>query len=410
MVMTPHDYQYEEADNALKVLRDNNLVYIAMEERTGKTITALLVMEQYEGVKDVLIVTKKAPIDGWQETLDGCPWLTKNYTIINYHSAKKMGVAWDAVILDEAHSYISAYPKRSTIWNAAKLICVDKPIVYVSATPYAQGVQLLFNQLALSSWSPWKRYKSFYRWYDDYAVRDKNGNTETIRIAGRDLQTYKRVNHLKAMKEVEHLFVTRTRKSLGFAQEPKDVLHYLELTDLTRGAYNTLLRTKRLVFDIADKTHTVVADSKIKLRTSLHMLEGGILKVGEERINLIKAREKVDYILSNWGDTDSVAIMYLYVAEGDKLRSIFKNALILQCTRYAEGIDLSHIDHLIIYSQDHSTSRHTQRRARQANINRTKAIDVHYLLVKKAISDQVYATVSINKVNFVDSTFKRDQI
>jgi len=40
-------------------------------------------------------------------------------------------------------------------------------------------------------------------------------------------------------------------------------------------------------------------------------------------------------------------------------------------------------------------------------MHRKEDIVVHYLLVKKAISEQVYNTVSINKKNFVDSMFER---
>ena len=72
-----------------------------------------------------------------------------------------------------------------------------------------------------------------------------------------------------------------------------------------------------------------------------------------------------------------------------------------------ECIDLSKIKYLIIYSQDFSTARHTQRRARQANREREDEIKVHFLLVKNALSDQVYESVSINKINFVDSVYKK---
>ena len=88
------------------------------------------------------------------------------------------------------------------------------------------------------------------------------------------------------------------------------------------------------------------------------------------------------------------------------MQSVFKKALILQATSYAEGVDLSHKRHLVIYSQDFSTARHSQRRARQANKNRAEDIIVHYLLVKKGISEQVYQTVSLNKKNYVDSLFE----
>lgn len=410
MVMTPYDYQTELAKHAFAILKDYGIVYLAMEERTGKSITGLLVLEESKLVTNVLVITKKKALDGWQETLAGCPWLIKKYQVVNYHSAHKVDPTfYDAIILDEAHTYISSYPKRGKIWKDLCLICHNRPIVYMSATPYAQGIQLLFNQFALSVYSPWTSYRDFYAWYKVYAKRDKNGQTDALWLGGRRIETYKKVDYDKALKDVEHLFITKTRKSLGFEQEPEDVIHYLTLAESTKAAYNILLKHRVLEFEVDGKDYTLVADSKIKLRYALHMLEGGVLKVDDNYICL-NMREKIDYILDKWGDTDKVTIMYQYIAEGDKLKSVFKNASILQGTSYAEGVDLSHIEHLIIYSQDFSTAKHTQRRARQANKKRTQAIKVHFLLVKKAVSSQVYNSVSKNKVNFVDSLFEQEEI
>ncbi len=384
-----------------------------MPDTPGKSIIGLLVTEEIKSVENVLIVTKKKGLEGWQETLKGCPWLTKKHKLVNYHAVEKIepGLydAFDAVILDEAHAYISGFPKKGAMWKDLCPICGNKPIIYMSATPYAQGMQLLFNQFALSAYSPWKSYKNFYTWHKVYAARDKNGRTEKFRVNGRDIETYKNIQNGKALADVKHLFITKTRQSLGFEQEPEDVIHYITLAKNTRNAYNRLLKQNVLEFVVGDKGYSLIADTGIKLRMSLHMLEGGVLKIDDEYICLT-TREKIDYILDKWGDTDKVAIMYQYIAEGIKLRAIFKNAEILQGTSYAEGVDLSHIDHLIVYSQDFSTAKHTQRRARQANRKRTKAIRVHFLLVKKAISSQVYKTVSKNKMNFVDSLFEKERL
>jgi hypothetical protein len=136
------------------------------------------------------------------------------------------------------------------------------------------------------------------------------------------------------------------------------------------------------------------------------MIEGGVLKIGEQYLSLGNT-EKIDYILNKWGDTEDLVIMYQYIQEGVKLNKYFKKAKILQGTANAEGVDLHKHKHLVIYSQDFSTAKHTQRRARQANLNREDEIRVHFLLVKKAISEQVYKVCSVNKKNFVDSVFER---
>lgn len=408
--MIPYDYQVELSKSATSILDKYKILYLSMEERTGKSIIGLLALESNDLVSSVLIVTTKKAMEGWQETLSKCIWLTKNYGLINYHSIHKVDTQlYNALIFDEAHSYISGYPKKGVLWKRVKVHCNNKPIVYMSATPYAQGIQLLYHQLALSTYSPWKQHINFYSWYNKYATRDIMGNTEKIWVNGRFIQTYKKVNTAEAFDTVKHLFITKTRKSLGFDKEPIDVLHYIKLSKSTKNAYNILLKQKVLDFYVDDKSYTLIADSNMKLRTALHMLEGGVLKVDDDYI-VLNIREKVDFILSKWGDNNKVAIMYQYIAEGNKLRAIFKNASVLQGTSNAEGIDLSYIENLIIYSQDFSTAKHTQRRARQANKNRSTDIFVHYLLVKKAVSAQVYKTVSTNKVNFIDSLFEHDEL
>jgi len=139
------------------------------------------------------------------------------------------------------------------------------------------------------------------------------------------------------------------------------------------------------------------------------MIEGGVTKIEDQYLQL-KNREKIDYILKTWGDTANTVIMYNYIAEGNKLREVFKNCPILHATSYAEGVDLSMYDNLVVYSMNFSTSKHSQRRARQANQLRKDPINVHFLLVKKAVSEQVYKTVAINKRNFVDSVFTREKL
>jgi hypothetical protein len=205
---------------------------------------------------------------------------------------------------------------------------------------------------------------------------------------------------------VSHLFVSYTREELEFDYEPNDVLHYVTLDDSTRDMYNSAMKDEMLT--ICGEL-TIPLDSVMKLRTSLHMLEGGVAKMGDDYIQLVNS-EKIDAILKDFGDSPQLVIMYQYIAEGLKLKSRFKKALILQATSYAEGIDLSMYKHLVVYSMDFSSARHSQRRARQANKNRDSAIDVHFYLVKGGISEQVYTTVAKNKQNYIDKYFKREMI
>lgn len=425
--MTPYPHQIKLAEQGYAILRKEMLVYLAMEERTGKTLTALLIAER-AAVTNILIITKKKALKGWGDTLDAWEH-TKSYTVTTYGQAHKFGKQkWDLVILDEAHNYISGYPKPSSTWKKIKQITKNLPLIYLSATPHAQGYMLVYHQLALSTWSPFVNYSSFYNWHRAF------GRPYTMKMNGREVNKYDRMQDKKVCACIEHLFICATRKQLGFEHEPKDNLHYIELADRTKECYNTILKDKVVEID----GHDLVCDTVMKLRTALHMIEGGgakltlseappetgmVVKVVKQKTYIeditavlyhaylvLPNIEKIQYILETWGDTVNLVIMYQYISEGIKLAKWFKNATILQATSFAEGVDLSMYEDLVIYSQDFSTARHTQRRARQANMERTTPIPVHYLLVKKGISEQVYNTVSVNKTNYVDSVFQREEL
>lgn len=396
--MIPYDHQLKFASLGFDVLTENMICYLAMEERTGKTLTSILICERSK-IKSILVITKKKALEGWNDTLAQYKH-KKSYTVTNYHQVSKLKATdYDLVIMDEAHNYISAFPKPGKIWHEVLPLCKGKPIIYLSATPHAQGMQLLYHQLGLSDWSPLREYRTGYEFHRAFGIPD------LVYLAGRQFESYKKVKTEEVKALVDHLFVTATRAELDFEHEPEDKLHYIELDTLTKSAYNYLMKHKVIEVQGTD----LVCDTPGKLRTSLHMLEGGVAKIENDYL-VLENEEKIRYIKEYFGDSADVVIMYNFKAEATKLNNAFILASILQATSFAEGIDLSSYKHLIIYSQDYSTARHSQRRARQANIERAEPIIVHYLLVKKAISEQVYKTVSINKVNFIDSVFKRVEL
>lgn len=411
--MIPYKHQIELSNLGLKLILKYNLVYLAMEQRTGKIITSLLIAEQLN-VKNILILTTKNAKCGWEHALLDCDWLAKDYTLTNYQRIKyELGKKCDLIILDESHRFISGFPKTSKTWALVRQISYDIPLIYLSATPYSQGIQLLYHQLALSKYSPWRHYYASkygaYQWYKQYALTDNLGNTKKYYLYGKSIETYKDVDTKKAYADVKHLFIHKTRSEIGFEHEPADILHYIDLENNIKKIYNKLLQDKVLNFTKDKISYTLIANTGMKLLCALHMLESGVLKLEEDYL-VLDHNEKIDFIKKEFGDTIDMAIMYNYIAEGTKLRKQFNNACILQGAANAEGIDLMHIKTLIIYSQNFNTAQYIQRRARQANIKRTIPIKVHYLLVKKAISDQVYKTVAKNKKNFVDALFEANQL
>lgn len=393
--MIPTPKQEEKSELAADVLRRFHLVYLAMEERTGKTLTAIRTAEK-TGKVNVLVLTKKAAIDGWLETLAKYRPEGK-YFVTNYQQAHKLPKeAYDLIILDEAHNFISGFPARSATNKLISKLAKGLDLIYLSATPYAQGPALLFHQFILSSWTPFGAYKTGYAFHAHFGIPD------VVWIGGVPRETYKKVESDDVLAMCDHLFIGGTREEMGYKHEPTDVIHWIELNDVTKQAYNIMLKDRVITINEVELDLTKLP----RLRATLHMLEGGVMKNGKD-YHVLGNTEKIDYIKKTWGDTKDLVIMYYFKAEAVKLQDHFENALLLQATRFAEGVDLHMYRHLVIYSQDWSTARHSQRRARQANKNREDEILVHFLLCKGAISDQVYNTVSVNKTNFIDSCFER---
>jgi len=61
--MQPRPYQIDISNRAAGIIRKYGLVYLAMQVRTGKTVTALLTAEKV-GAEVILFLTKKKVISG----------------------------------------------------------------------------------------------------------------------------------------------------------------------------------------------------------------------------------------------------------------------------------------------------------------------------------------------------------
>lgn len=392
--MIPLAHQSNIANIGYETLKKYMIVYLAMEERTGKTLTSILIAEKCNNVDNVLIITKKKAIEGWNNTLTNFKH-NKNYIVTNYHQVHKEATEFDLVIIDEAHEYIAGFPKASSMWKQVAIFTKDVPIIYLSATPSSQSLSMLYYQFKLSSWSPFLKWNTFSKWFKEFGIESY---TYTPNGKVRD---YKKTKEELVKQYSQHLFIRFTRKELGFEFEPEDVLHYVELKQQTKDLYKQIDKDGYAIVNNIE----VVAQTPMEVLLKLHQIEGGTLKIEDTYIQLDNL-EKIDYIKQNFGDKEYIVIFYNYKEEFNKLKANFKKATILQSTTYAEGVDLSMFETLIIYSMNFSTAKYTQRRARQANFKRATPIKVHFLLCKNMVSDYVYQCVAINKKNFVDKYYK----
>jgi superfamily II DNA or RNA helicase len=130
--MQLRDYQIEISDRAAKLLKYHKIAYLALEVRTGKTITSLAAAYKF-GAQKVLFCTKKKAIDDIIEQAKNMGYDMEIY-ITNFEQLHKVEYGWDVVIVDEAHG-LGAFPRPSKRAKELKRICAATPIIFLSGTP-----------------------------------------------------------------------------------------------------------------------------------------------------------------------------------------------------------------------------------------------------------------------------------
>ena len=394
--MTPRKHQEEGAAWALKTIREYGLAYLSWQERTGKTLTALLTAENSKA-ETCLIVTKKRAIDGWLETLDLWSHKTK-FQVINYESAHKVTGKFDFVILDESHHAISSVGKPSKTWKTIHRHTKGKAILYLSATPYAEHVGLIYHQLKLSDWSPFKGYKNFYDWFRMYGVPNMTRTPYGL------VETYTKYKDELVLKSIDELFNFKTRTEVGIEHEPEANVVVVPLCNSSIALIKQLQKDSVVEIPMEEP---IVCDTPMKERSVHYQIEGGTIKIEGGKGYVRVCTEKLDYIRSNY-DEGSIAIMAHFIAERIILAEAFPKALILSSDGHAEGVDLHKTEKLIVYSMSFKTSKHTQRLARQANHKRDKPIIVDVLVSDKpGIGLEVFKSVAIKKENFDKNSYER---
>lgn len=401
------DYQKQLASAAKAIFKVRGLVYIAAEERTGKTFVSLQMLREL-GYERIFVVTKKAAIDGWLNVLN-THYPNVSHFVCNYQSLHKVSSEmmkhFDVVIVDEAHSNLGGFPKTSQTAARLQKLAYDKPCVFLSATPCAQTYASLFHQLNICKRSPWDDYRNFYAWFKDY------GTPKLIRGAGgRQIVAYDEIRGEMIEPIFKDYFVFLKRADSGeFEVEPVDELCFITPKQSTLDKIDEIRRKKILTNEIEN----CVIENISKEMHLLHSIESGVAKIDEWRsVEFDEIDEKINYILTRWGDSEDIAIFYEYIAEGERLRKVFSKARILQGTTYAEGVDLSHLKCAVVLSMNFSTAKYIQRRCRLCHPKRTAPIFIYYLLFKGHLSEAVYNCVAQKRQNFTESiykTFRREE-
>jgi hypothetical protein len=406
--MQLRDYQVDIAEQAINILKEFKLVYLAMQVRTGKTITSLHIANLY-GAKKVLFVTKKKAISSIEDDFKQSNCLY-HLLVINYESLHKIQHTYDLIIIDEAHA-LGQFPKPSGRVTDLKKICLGKPIIYLSGTPSPETYAQFYHQFYVSSYSPFKDFKNFYAWHKEYGI------PKTKFLYNMQVPDYTHVKQERIQTEIQHLMLTYTQEEAGFESLVQEQILYVPMSDKVKWAVDKINKDK--LFKTKDG-QVVLADTSVKEMQKIHQIcsgsvkteDGNAIMFDDTKANFIKERFK----------GQKIAIFYKYIAEGMQLRFSYKGQVyddpqafneasgdavfISQIQSGREGINLSTAEALVMYNIDFSAVSYWQSRARMQTKDRLEASKVYWIFTTGGIEDRIFSMVQ-NKKDFTLSHFKK---
>lgn len=399
------DYQEEISTKAANLLASKGIAYLAMEVRTGKTITAKATAFKF-GAERILFVTKKKAIADIEAQLD-----STFFTVVNYEQLHNVKGRYELVIIDEAHS-LGAFPVPSVRVKELKRICAGLPIIYLSGTPTPESYSQIFHQLSVSSFSPFSKYKNFYQWAKDFVQLRKKY------VFNKSINDYSDANEKLIKEYTGHLFFTYTQAEAGFMQLVQENILHVKMEESTYKFANRL-RIDKIVTNKECKT--VLGDTAVKLMNKLHQIYSGSVIVDEpEREGKVFDYTKAEFI-KHYFQGKKIAIFYKFVSEAYALKWVFgsvfddpqafneaeSGVFISQIVSGREGINLSTADALVFYNIDFSATSYWQSRARIQTKNRIKDAQIYWIFAEGGIEDKIYKAV-MDKKDYTLSHFKKD--
>ena len=413
-MMKLRDYQLTIRDRGVSILRQYGILYLAMEVRTGKTLTALSIAEEY-GAFNVLFCTKKKILDDIAAQYENMPH-TFDFEVINYESLHKVEdpAQFDFIILDEAHC-LGAFPKPSERTVALKKMIRDRPVVYLSGTPTPESWSQIFHQLWVSQRSPFGHH-TFYQWAKDYTY------PSVKHFYNKAINDYSKAKVDAIREKVDHLFISFTQAEAGFEEMVEEEILWVKMEPRT---YRLVDRLRLDGIYENKEGRAIIADTAAKLMNKVHQLcSGTVITDVPDRKSVVVDKTKVKYILDRF-DGQKIAIFYKFVEECLMLEEAFGDRLaktpeefnatgpdtwyVSQIQSGREGINLSSADALVMLNIDFSAVSYFQARARLQTKDRTKTARVYWIFSQDGIEEKIYRAV-MKKKDYTLAHFKRDYL
>ena len=408
-VIELRDYQKEIIEEGTEIVNKSGFVYLAMEVRTGKTLTSLGICQQLN-VDNVLFLTKKKAISSISDDYTKmCPTNFALFTI-NYESILKIpDLKWDVIVCDEAHS-MGAFAKPSNRAKAVKeLIRKNRSrVILLSGTPTPESYSQMYHQVYGIPTNPFSHYKNFYRFCDDYVnVTERRINSMTIKDYSKGYDTI-----VQAMSPYT---INYTQSEAGFKVETKEHILSVDMKSVVHSIAKNL--QKNLV--VEGKDEVILADTPVKLMSKLHQIYSGTVKF-ESGKTMTLDDSKAEYIRDTFKGK-KIGIFYKFKQELKVLMGVYgtdylttdlsvfndtDKSIALQIVSGREGISLRKADALVYYNIDFSATSYWQSRDRMTTKDRLKS-DVYWVFSKGGIEREIYKAVS-KKKDYTIRHFKRD--
>lgn len=401
------DYQTKIIFDGAKILSKYGFLYLAMEVRTGKTLTSLGICNKIT-IGNVLFLTKKKAISSIEADYK---MLAPMYdlTIINYESLHHVmdNQKWDVIICDEAHS-MGAFPKPSSRAQLVRdVIKKHKPkVILLSGTPTPESYSQIYHQVYGIPTNPFNHYANFYRFCDDYVdVKQK-------KINGLFINDYSRGKE-SILEKMEPYTISYTQQAAGFNAVTTEEILEVEMKPAT---YNLIKKLQRDLV-IEGREETILADTPVKLMMKVHQLYSGTIKF-ESGNSMVMDTSKAEFIKEHF-DGCKIGIFYKFKEELTALKQVFGDNLTtelgvfedtdkniaLQIVSGREGISLKKAEYLVFYNIDFSATSYWQAKDRMTTKDRLEN-NVYWIFAKGGIESDIYKAVT-KKKDYTVSHFKK---
>lgn len=399
-------YQVEIIDKAVEILAAGDMVYLAMEVRTGKTLTSLSIAGAI-GSSNVLFLTKKKAIDSINGDFERLG-VGYNLTVTNYESMHKLpDTVWDTIILDEAHT-LGAFPKPSNRAIAVRNMIGDTgaKVILLSGTPTPESYSQIYHQVFGVPGNPFSGCKNFY----DFANMFVDVKKKIIN--GYSINDYHKCSD-EAIDLMHPFTIRYSQSDAGFITETKEKILTVRMSQKTTDII------KRLKEDLVveGNKEVILADTPVKLMSKVHQLCSGTIKF-ESGNSMVIDLSKAEYI-KQYFKGYKIGIFYKFKEELSALQQVFGYELTTELSQFnatgknialqivsgREGISLRKAQCLVYYNIDFSATSYWQSRDRMTTIDRPFN-EVYWVFSEGGIEKDIYKAVT-KKKDYTLSHFKK---